>query len=518
MIQADTTARKGKDGKNKRKNKKKKKSQQSRGRSNTTEETIKKPQKIKNEEDVSISVNEEYLGVQEEQTEDLLGLENSQTKDSTDKSAEIADKKGSLFISRCEDDEEESKVLKDSNKKDYDIITELESKVSLSSRGNAFEEIEAVYLGEPKWHKSSSWVKPVPHRVYKIKTVWSEVNKFDTEVRRRYRHFIWLRNMLVKESEHCAVPVLPEKTIFERVFGHESDFIKERIRKMKHFLTLVISHRKLQQSDYLKAFLCESEKIFKSTLKNLKLLEESDKSPVVQKTKGWLSVAGSAFASTISKSSGFTIENVIPGVKMLLSKSDTEYDSGDLLVKKYSEKVEVVKQSFIDLYKLTNNLHDSRAEECKIERAAYYALEDTTDYEEKAIQDRIGKQAIIAKMRGNEAAKNVSDLQEMLYATENHLVWLESVEDLINRKTTVCDKLMKIKTDMKNGPLNHHEIASCQYLLELTERRDKIIKGIRKEMEKLTIGTKDFYKRYVDSGFIVSQLNYYKISCSLYGK
>lgn len=209
------------------------------------------------------------------------------------------------------------------------------------------------------------------------------------------------------------------------------------MRKMKHFLTLVISHQKLQQSDYLKAFLCENEKIFKSTLKNLKLLEESDRSPVVQKTKGWLSTASSTFANVVSKSSGFTFENIIPGVMNLLSKSDDDYDSGDLLVKKYGEKVEVVKQSFIDLYKLTNNLHTSRSEECKIERAAFYAMDDTIEYEQKEMQDRLGKQAVIAKIRGNEAAKNVTKLQEMLYATENHLVWLESVEDLIHRKTVL---------------------------------------------------------------------------------
>lgn len=146
-------------------------------------------------------------------------------------------------------------MLNHSSQHEFDVITELESKISTTSRESMFEEIQELYLGEPKWFKSSSWVKPMPHRVYKIKTVWSEINRFDTEVRRRYRHFTWLRKMLLKDFEHCAVPVLPDKSIFERMSSHESDFIKERIRKMKHFLTLVRSHRKLQQSDCLKAFL-----------------------------------------------------------------------------------------------------------------------------------------------------------------------------------------------------------------------------------------------------------------------
>lgn len=199
MIQANNDSRKNKDGKKRRNNKRKKKSQGPRGRSNTTEDTIQKPQPIKEEDEVSISVDEEYMKSSKKQPH----AGSTKTKDDTERSEEIVDQKNPLFISRCEDDdEEEIKTLEVNTKQDYDIITDLESKASYSARGTAFDEIEAVYLGEPKWHKSSSWVKPVPHRVYKIKTVWSEVNKFDTEVRRRYRHFIWLRNMLVREFEH----------------------------------------------------------------------------------------------------------------------------------------------------------------------------------------------------------------------------------------------------------------------------------------------------------------------------
>ena len=71
---------------------------------------------------------------------------------------------------------------------------------------------------------------------------------------------------------------------------------------------------------------------------------------------------------------------------------------------------------------------------------------------------------------------------------------------------------------MKNSPLNHHEIESCKYLLDLTERREKIIRGIRKEMNKLRIGTRDFYPRYVEKNFIRGQLNFYQDSLNLYYK
>jgi hypothetical protein len=110
------------------------------------------------------------------------------------------DNKSNLFISRVED-EEEFKMLDTSSKQDFDVITEVESQLSHSTRESTFEVIQELYLGEPKWHKSSSWVKPMPHRVYKIRTVWCHMNRLDTEVHRRYSHFLWLQKLLIKEFE-----------------------------------------------------------------------------------------------------------------------------------------------------------------------------------------------------------------------------------------------------------------------------------------------------------------------------
>lgn len=112
----------------------------------------------------------------------------------------------SLFISRTEEDEELVQILTERSHKDYDIITESESKLSMSYRGECQEEVKELYLGEPKWSKlfdskATLWKKVIPHRVYKIKTVWQQAGKFDTEVTRRYRHFVWLRKMLLKEFE-----------------------------------------------------------------------------------------------------------------------------------------------------------------------------------------------------------------------------------------------------------------------------------------------------------------------------
>lgn len=124
-------------------------------------------------------------------------------------------------------------------------------------------------------------------------------------------------------------------------------------------------------------------------MKNLILLEENDKSPVVQKTKGWLSAASNQFGKMLSKSSTFHIENIVPGVKILLSKSDDDYDAGDLMVKKYKDKLEVLKQSFVDLYKLAQNMHESRSDECKMERELSHALDSLHSLNDKDVQKEI---------------------------------------------------------------------------------------------------------------------------------
>eukprot|EP00343_Euplotes_focardii_P002677 CAMPEP_0205806174 /NCGR_PEP_ID=MMETSP0205-20121125/9615_1 /ASSEMBLY_ACC=CAM_ASM_000278 /TAXON_ID=36767 /ORGANISM="Euplotes focardii, Strain TN1" /LENGTH=123 /DNA_ID=CAMNT_0053078563 /DNA_START=191 /DNA_END=559 /DNA_ORIENTATION=- len=122
------------------------------------------PQNLENEE--LLTINESYL----KELQENKRPENLNTKDSTDNSGEI-EKKCNLFISRTEDEDEE-KVRYTNQKDEYDEITDLESKMCMTSRETYFDEIEELYLSEPSWHKSSSWMKLVPHRVYKIKTIW----------------------------------------------------------------------------------------------------------------------------------------------------------------------------------------------------------------------------------------------------------------------------------------------------------------------------------------------------------
>jgi len=239
--------------------------------------------------------------------------------------------------------------------------------------------------------------------------------------------------MLLKEYEQWAVPVLPEKTIFERASTHKSNFIQERMRKMKHFLTLVRSHRKLKRSQYFKEFLCESDQVFKATIKNLQQLEEHHNAPIVKRSKSWFSAASNSFNSAISRASDFG-RNIVPTIKHLLTNQEDGYDVNDILINKYSEKLEMLHRSFIDLYKLATTIRDKRKDDCKIERGLGHSMNCLTSTNDEELTKILSLNANILNEKGEKASNNLGELKELLYATESHLVWIESVQDLIIRK------------------------------------------------------------------------------------
>jgi len=61
------------------------------------------------------------------------------------------------------------------------------------------------------------------------------------------------------------------------------------------------------------------------------------------------------------------------------------------------------------------------------------------------LQQIISDNSKIADDRGKEASTNLVELKELLYAIESHLVWIESVQDLISRKEVISDKLLNVK-------------------------------------------------------------------------
>lgn len=63
-----------------------------------------------------------------------------------------------------------------------------------------------------------------------------------------------------------AIPLLPERDLFEKVYSDDSAFVEERMKKLQHFLSIIVSHPVFHNSDAVKDFLVDSDEFhFKHT-------------------------------------------------------------------------------------------------------------------------------------------------------------------------------------------------------------------------------------------------------------
>lgn len=121
-----------------------------------------------------MTIDESY----KKEVEEEKAPEYQNTKDSTENSSEI-EKSKHLFVSKTEDDDwqlagfhNRGQTLNAKMKNHFDSISENESESCFTTQELEPEEIKDLFLSEPTWHPSSSWIKPMPHRQYKIKTIW----------------------------------------------------------------------------------------------------------------------------------------------------------------------------------------------------------------------------------------------------------------------------------------------------------------------------------------------------------
>lgn len=115
----------------------------------------------------------------------------------------------------------------------------------------------------------------------------------------------------------------------------------------------------------------------------------------------------------------------------------------------------------------------------------------------------------MSKQRAEDSYNTIVLLNKFIYATESHIVWIESMQDLISRKNEMSDKLSKLHTDIRKRNVTSYEVDTQKYLLSLTERREAIVRGVKEEINLFKIGNNDYYDRWVHSGFIMDQLNFY---------
>lgn len=143
-------------------------------------------------------------------------------------------------------------------------------------------------------------------RTYVIKSSWKNLKVLDYEVHRRYSHFEWFREQLLKKYEICALPVLPDKSFFnEKISGNDSKFVKARIRKLQHFFTILASHPTLRSSPEVIEFLTEKDTVYDSNWQSE--IEEKN-----SKNSGSIwSKASDSFKSLYKKASEIKVSKII---------------------------------------------------------------------------------------------------------------------------------------------------------------------------------------------------------------
>ena len=162
--------------------------------------------------------------------------------------------------------------------------SEYEAELSLSSmimqeekKKNLFESRYVdVKVLDPKWTGGQL----AGHRIYKVQTLLSE-SRTSIEVYRRFRDIQWLSAMLQEQFPGCIIPLIPHKSILERINTDDSEGVELRRRGMNSFLSKVINHRLLKDSDHLFAFLCDSDAAFQERR------EEFEKTIEVPQKRGY---------------------------------------------------------------------------------------------------------------------------------------------------------------------------------------------------------------------------------------
>ena len=281
------------------------------------------------------------------------------------------------------------------------------------------------------------------------------------------------------------------------------------MRKMKHFLTLILSHRKLKYSEHFIPFLCESDKIFELTIKMNSIEEESENK---YHEKGWLSYAKSSISNVVSSAQNIKFEKLVPQFVSYLTGSQHSEEDEDHELSRNEKRIEMLKLSFIEFYQLLSNIQKWRDEEWKIERNLAFLIDNMPTFDKIKENNVIDQLSKSIKQQADWSYENSNHLKELIYASESHLVWIESVQDLIVRTHDLYSKINEMKNKVTANQSHKNEIEIYKELITLTQKKEEMNNGVKKEIERLKIGTIDFYNRCAHIGLIMNQLEYYQNS------
>ncbi|CDW76629.1 sorting nexin 1 [Stylonychia lemnae] len=164
-----------------------------------------------------------------------------------------------------------------------------------------YNQYQSVSVNGPKWSKEGGVGQ---YRLYKIETKTNQQVEFFS-VYRRFRDFEWLYQILQLKFPACIIPPIPPKNAFGNWYADESEQVQIRKAGLERFLTKVMNHRLMCESDDLKGFLTEADHQFEERKRQSQqfITENSDQQQSYSSMA--ITTITSAFSKASEKMSGY---------------------------------------------------------------------------------------------------------------------------------------------------------------------------------------------------------------------
>lgn len=186
---------------------------------------------------------------------------------------------------------------------------------------------------------------------------------------------------------------------------------------------------------------------------------------------------------------------------MTLSKSK--------VLKKYSVYLNKIKKNFYDLKCYIENYIKMRYEESRLAHEIFELCDMRDIFKDQTTKEFLSS---ISEVKNKHHKEGINDKEKiesnLFFETENQLVWIDSVIDLLERVKNISTQLKTI-----NKKLQTYNDHSVQYDLaadqsSLTARFEKMVKGLATELKLLMNGNRVFFENTLKSELIDSQIKY----------
>jgi hypothetical protein len=179
------------------------------------------------------------------------------------------------------------------------------------------------------------------------------------------------------------------------------------------------------------------------------------------------------------------------------------------VLKKYTNYLNKVKANFINLKCYIENYIKMRYEESRLVHEISELCDMRDIFKENATKEFL---LSVSEMKNKHHKESVSNKEKvennLFFETENQLVYIDSVIDLLERVKGISTQLKTI-----NKKLQSYNDHSVQYDLaaeqsSLTNRLERMVNGLAEELKLLMNGNRVFFNNILKSELIDSQVKY----------